>query len=151
MSAACALVVSFVCFQGPVKASHEASGLWRSDTLSAPGFKAVIWRGDQYLAPDRRQMSEACVGEICVRYHKYCLATPGVVRCEYAYAWPADDFLHTLEVSADSAENYADAERGIGLVPPDRPESVQLMLGALGVASAARATPTCPARTDCWP
>ena len=151
MSVACAALVSMVCFEGPVKVRHADGGLWRSDTIAAHGFKALIFHGDAYEAPDRRQMSEACIEEFCVRYHKYCVATAGEVRCEYAYAWPADEFLHTLAVSAASAENYADAERAIALVPPDRPESVQLALASLGVASDARATPTCPQRIDCWP
>ena len=151
MSAACALVVSFVCFQGPVRVKHEDNGLSRRATISAHGFKALIVRDDNYQAPDRRQLSVACIDEFCVRYHKFCVATPGEVRCEYSYAWPADEFLHTLEVSADSAENFADAERAIALLPPDRPETVQLSLGTLSVAAAARAVPTCPRRKDCWP
>lgn len=151
MSAACALLVSMVCFRGPVKQKHEESGLWRSDTMSAPGFKARIFRGDQLLSPDWRQLSEACFEDACVRYHKHCLTTPGEVHCTYSYAWPADDFLHTLEVSADSPENYAAAERAIGLVPPDRPESKQILLALLGIASALEAAPTCPSRTECWP
>ena len=151
MSSACALVVSLVCFQGSVKVKHAESGSWRRDTISAHGFQALIWRGDSYRSPDRRQLSEACIAAICVRYHKYCVATPGEVRCDYSYAWPADEFLHTLEVSADSAENYANAERAIALVPPDRPDYVQLSLGSLGVASAAEAAATCPPRMDCWP
>ena len=151
MSAACAWVVALVCFQAPVKVKHEESGPARADTISARGFKARIWQADSFQSPDRRKLSEACIEEFCVRYHKHCVTTPGAVRCDYSYAWPADDFLRTLEVSADSAENFAKAERAIALIPPDRPESVQLTLAALGVASDARAAPTCPRRMECWP